>query len=191
MPQDGPTDDSLQPPPELLEAWLRHPEIVKLGDPILRQVARPITHFTQETHALIARMTAIMREAHGLGLAAPQIGVSSRLFIYDAGEKKGLRVLINPRIVSARDEQTDPPEGCLSIPGLQGVVTRANEIRVKGFDERGRPVTRHATGLEARVIQHELDHLDGVLFFDRADPATLVWVISNEDDEEENIALKE
>jgi peptide deformylase len=193
MAQDGPPkDDSLTPPPALLEAWLRHPEIVKLGDPILRQVARPITLFTQEIHGLISRMTTIMREAHGLGLAAPQVGVSSRLLIYDAGEKRGLRVLINPVIVSARGEQTEPPEGCLSIPGLQGEVKRANEIRVKGFDERGRPVTRTATELEARVIQHEIDHLDGVLFFDRADPKTLVWVVDQDDEDDElHPALRE
>jgi peptide deformylase len=193
MPQGAPpSDDSIQPPPELLEAWLAQPEIVKLGDPILRQVAKPITLATQELQDLIARMTVIMREARGLGLAAPQVGVSLRLFIYDAGDKKGLRVLINPKIVSARGEQTDPPEGCLSIPGLQGVVTRANQIRVKGYDARLKPVTVNATELEARVIQHEIDHLDGILFFDRADPETLVWAIgSEEEDDEAGKALKE
>jgi len=192
MPHDGLLDDSMQPPPELLEAWTRHPEIVKLGDPVLRQVARPVTFFTQEMHCLITRMTQIMRDARGLGLAAPQVGVSSRLLVYNAGEKKGTRVLINPVIVSARGEQTEPPEGCLSIPGLQGEVTRANEIRVKGFDERGKPVTHKASELEARVIQHEIDHLNGVLFFDRADPKSLVWVIEQDDeDESTNPALNE
>jgi len=193
MPTGGPLlDDSIQPPPELLEAWLQHPQIVKLGDPVLRQVARPVSLATQEIQDLIARMTVIMREARGLGLAAPQVGASLRLFIYDAGNKKGLRVLINPRIVSARDEQTDPPEGCLSIPGLQGVVTRANQIRVKGYDARLKPVTINATELEARVIQHEIDHLDGILFFDRADPESLVWAIGTDDEgEDANEALAE
>jgi peptide deformylase len=193
MPQGAPpTDDAIQPPPELLEAWIRHPEIVKLGHPVLRQIAKPITLATQEIQELIGRMTRIMREAHGLGLAAPQVGVSLRLFIYDAGDKKGLRVLINPVIVSARDEQTDPPEGCLSIPGLQGVVKRSNQIRVKGYDGRLKPVTINATELEARVIQHEIDHLDGILFFDRADPETLVWVLGDEnEDDDTDAALRE
>lgn len=171
-------DEAIRPPKELEEAWERHPDIVKLGHPALRQVAKPITRYTQETTRLIGRMTVAMREASGLGLAAPQVGVSSRIIIYDAGE--GVRVLVNPVIVSKRGEQLDPPEGCLSIPGLQGVVARANEIRVKGFDERGRPVSRRASELEARVIQHEIDHLDGILFFDKADPETLVWLLGSE-----------
>jgi peptide deformylase len=129
-------------------------------------------------------MTDIMRDANGLGLAAPQIGMSTRIIVYDAHEGDGVRVLINPKILSMSGEQTEPKEGCLSIPGLQGVVKRANEIRVKGFDEKNRPVTRRAKGLEARVIQHEVDHLDGILFIDRAEPETLEWALGDDEDDE-------
>ncbi|HLV80920.1 MAG TPA: peptide deformylase [Chthonomonadaceae bacterium] len=183
------TAEGLQVPDELKEAWSQHPAIVKLGDPILRAVARPVGQITRETRQLIDRMTKIMREAHGLGLAAPQVGVSTRVILYDAGE--GLRVLINPRIVTMRGEQLDPPEGCLSIPGLQGQVRRALEIKVEGFDQRGKPVTRRATEMEARVIQHEIDHLDGVLFIDKVDPATLEWVIGPGEDDDGNAAPRE
>ena len=183
-------DDQFKPPIELVEAWTRHPDIVKLGESsVLRQVAKPVTRYSQELNHLIERMTVVMREARGLGLAAPQVGVSSRILIYDAGD--GLRVLVNPVILKKTGEQEDPPEGCLSIPGLQGTVKRAKEIRVKGFDERGRPVTRRASDLEARVIQHELDHLDGVLFIDRADPETLVWLLGEDEDDEESGATRE
>lgn len=172
--------DELQVPAELQEAWNAHPDIVKLGDPVLRQVAQPVTRVNAATQDLIRRMVRAMRAANGLGLAAPQVGVSLRVIMYDTGE--GLRVLINPKIVATQGEQTAPPEGCLSIPGLQGIVKRAREIRVKAFDERMRPVMRRATGLEARVIQHEVDHIDGILFIDRAEPDTLHWVIDAEEE---------
>ncbi|CCW34897.1 peptide deformylase [Chthonomonas calidirosea] len=174
----GRLDDRLKPPPELEEFWQKHPEIVKLGDPVLRMVAKPVVRFTKETQELIKRMETIMRDADGLGLAAPQVGVSQRILVYDVGE--GLQVLINPKIVHRSGEQVEPPEGCLSIPGLRGIVARAKEVKVKGFDERGRPVVKKVSDLEARVIQHEVDHLDGILFIDRADPETLVWVIEEE-----------
>src|SRR5437667_12459723 len=121
-------------PPELMEAWERHPAIVKYGNPILRQVAKPVTRISAETSNLIKRMIATMREAHGIGLAAPQVGVPTRIIVYDATEKDGLRVLINPKIISMSGEQVEPKEGCLSMPGLQGVVKRAQELRVKGYD---------------------------------------------------------
>jgi peptide deformylase len=177
-------DPPIDVPPELMEAWERHPAIVKYGHPVLRQTARPVTRISSETAALIKKMGAIMREANGLGLAAPQIGASTRIIVYDANEGAGLRVLINPKILSMSGEQTDPKEGCLSIPGLQGVVKRANEIRVRGFDEKNRPVARRVKGLEARVIQHEIDHLDGILFIDRAEPDTLEWALGGEEDED-------
>jgi peptide deformylase len=190
MPPSSEFDDQFKPPQELEVAWTRHPAIVKLGEsPVLRQVARPVTRYSQETSQLIERMTLVMREAHGLGLAAPQVGVSTRVIVYDAGD--GLRVLVNPVILKKSGEQDDPPEGCLSIPGLQGVVKRAKEIRVKGFDERGKPVMRRASELEARVIQHELDHLDGILFIDRADPETLIWLLGEGEDEDGNEAPRD
>jgi peptide deformylase len=187
MPTAAP-DMVLDVPPELMEAWERHPAIVKYGNPVLRQAAKPVTRISAETAQLIKKMTATMREAHGLGLAAPQIGVSTRIIVYDAQEGEGLRILINPKILSMSGEQLEPKEGCLSIPGLQGTVKRAQQIRVKGFDERNRQVVRRAVGLEARVIQHEIDHLDGVLFIDRAEPDTLEWAIEDEDEETESAA---
>ena len=177
------TDDVFTPPPELLEAWTKHPDIVKLGDPVLRQAAKPVTQIKAETRALIEKMMKTMKAARGLGLAAPQVGASHRIIVYNAGE--GVRALINPVILASKGEQIEPLEGCLSIPGLQGQVTRFAEIRVRGYDQRGKPVTRNAKELEARVIQHEIDHLDGILFYERADPETLEWVLSSDDEEDE------
>jgi len=181
-------DAQFMPPVEMQEAWARIPAIIKLGHPVLRQVAPAVTRVTGETRRLIEHMTVTMRQARGLGLAAPQVGVSTRILIYDAGD--GLKVLINPKIMGMKGKQLDPPEGCLSIPGLTGVVERGLELRVKGFDERLRPVSIRATGLEARVIQHEIDHLDGILFIDRADPETLEWSIGGDDEDEEDEELK-
>lgn len=175
-------DGQFQPPPELAEAWNFVPEIVKLGTPVLRQMAQPIARITPDIRSLAQSMMETMKKARGLGLAAPQVGSSVRLFIYDVGD--GVRVVINPQIVDLSGEQLGP-EGCLSIPGLIGDVPRANELRLKAFDLRGRAFTRKATELEARVIQHEYDHLDGVLFIDKAVPETLEWSWGAEDDEEE------
>ena len=145
--------------------------IVKYGDPVLRQVAREIPGVDEALKTLIAEMGEIMRDAHGVGLAAPQVGKSLRLLVYDAGE--GLKALVNPAIVKRKGEQWEPEEGCLSIPGLRGVVRRAAEITVTAQDGDGKPIRFRATEFEARVIQHEVDHLDGVLFIDRAEPDSL------------------
>jgi peptide deformylase len=187
MPDRAARDCQFVPPKELEAVWNRHPGIVKLGDPVLRQVAAPVTHGGKELQELIDRMSGLMADAYGLGLAANQVGALQRVVIYRLPEDgKPIRVLINPRIIRMRGEQTEPVEGCLSIPGLQAKVSRAAEIRVKAFDRRMRPVTIRAEALEARVIQHEVDHLDGILFFDddRADPSTIEWVVVPEDDEE-------
>ncbi len=175
-------DSTISPPPDVQFMWAEIPEIVKLGDPVLRKVAPPVKHCNRETQATVKRMIDIMRKANGLGLAAPQIGLSTRIFVYDAGDGDGVQVMINPVIQSRKGLQTDPPEGCLSIPGLQGVVPRSESIRVTAFDERGRSQTKRVSGLEARIIQHELDHLDGILFIDHADPDSLTWLV--DDDEE-------
>lgn len=173
----------LEVPPELWEAWDRFRNIVKYGEPVLRQVAKPVTRINNETQLLVRRMIDTMRDANGLGLAAPQVGVSTRVIVYDPLDKKGVRVLINPVILSMSGEQWEPEEGCLSIPGLVGKVKRAQEIKIKGYDERNHPIVRRVSGLEARVIQHEVDHLDGILFIDRAEPGTIEWVIDGDDDE--------
>ncbi|MBC7527069.1 MAG: peptide deformylase [Chthonomonadaceae bacterium] len=176
-------DEDLLPPPELEEAWLAHPEIVKIGDPLLRKVAEPVAKIDGKTRVLIDFMEKTMRKASGLGLAAPQLGYSIRLFIYDAGD--GVKVLINPVISGKRGEQIEPAEGCLSIPGLRGDVKRANELRVKAYNRHGKPFSFKAKELEARVILHEIDHLDGILFVDRVEPGTLRWGVEDDDEGEE------
>ena len=134
------SDDAFQPPPELEEAWNRHPAIVKLGDPVLREVAKPVTQIKADTRQLVEKMINAMRDAKGLGLAAPQVGASTRIIVYDSGD--GIRVLINPVIVASDGEQLDPPEGCLSIPGLQGQVKRFFEHPRQGI--RPARQARHA-----------------------------------------------
>ena len=171
-------------PPELSYLWQRNPEIVKYGDPVLRQVARPVPKFTREVAQLIERMGRIMRAAPGVGLAAPQIGLLQRVILYQLPEEGSvLHALVNPKIVSRSGEQIGQ-EGCLSIPALQGDVSRAKEIVVKGLDQHGRAVRRRATDFEARVIQHEIDHLDGILFIDTVLPETLHFIFP--DDESSN-----
>lgn len=165
-------------PDHIAALWRkRYPGIVQLGNPVLRTPARPVGRPTRETREIVERMRTAMNAEHGIGLAAPQIGVSQRIIIYRLPEENApFRVLIDPRIAQAKGEQVGE-EGCLSIPYLHGEVTRAREIVVKALDLQGRPVRRRATDLEARVIQHELDHLDGILFIDRADPETLHWSV--------------
>jgi peptide deformylase len=157
--------------------------IVTYGSDILRAHAEPVAEFTSEIKELIEDMYPILVEANGVGLAAPQIGISKRLFVYDIGE--GPHALINPVIVSASGEDW-AIEGCLSIPGLQGEVPRAERVTVTGIDENGNKVKMKADGLMARCFQHEIDHLDGTMFVDRADPETLETVSKeSEDDDEE------
>jgi peptide deformylase len=166
----------IEVPPVVAELWrARNPDIVKLGDPVLRGKARPLERPTADTRRLVERMKVAMASEHGIGLAAPQIGVDERVIIYRLPEANApIHVIVNPRIVASKGEQT-AVEGCLSLPYLHGEVTRAYEITVKGMDMLGRPMKRRASDLEARVIQHETDHLDGILFIDRVDPATLHW----------------
>jgi peptide deformylase len=148
--------------------------IIKYGESgweILRRVADEVKVVDTEIRELIQEMGEMMYAARGVGLAAPQIGRSIRLLVYDAGD--GLKALINPKLSKLRGEQFEPEEGCLSIPGLRGVVRRASEVTVQAIDGEGRPIRFRATDFEARVIQHESDHLNGVLFIDLADPQTL------------------
>jgi len=148
-------------------------EILKMGDARLLRVAQPVTRFdTPELLALIADMFETMAAAQGAGLAAPQIGVDLQLVIF--GFRKNERypeappvpmtVLINPKITPLSDEIVDGWEGCLSVPGLRGVVPRFERIRYAGFDPQGRPIEREAEGFHARVVQHECDHLIGRLY---------------------------
>lgn len=148
-------------------------EILKMGDPRLLRIAKPVEQFdTPEMRELIADMFETMKHANGAGLAAPQIGVDLQLVIY--GYDSNVRypdappvprtVLINPVITRLDDVEVDGWEGCLSVPGLRGVVPRWERIRYTGFDESGNAIDREADGFHARVVQHECDHLIGRLY---------------------------
>lgn len=141
------------------------------GWEVLLQTAAEVKVVDSEIRALIAEMADIMYTAHGVGLAAPQVGKSLRLLVYDAGN--GLQALINPVVSKEKGEQYEPEEGCLSIPGLRGVVRRPNQIFVQALNGNGHPVRFKARDFEARIICHEVDHLNGILFTSRADPKTL------------------
>lgn len=149
-------------------------EIITVDSPkgnILRRRAQPVRVVTRDVQALIDQMFQAMRDAHGLGLAAPQVGVSRRLFVARLEDRQ--IVLADPEIISQDGEEV-ATEACLSIPGLLGDVPRAQRVTVRGRNRRNRFVTIEATGLLARILQHEIDHLDGVLFTDRVrDPKTL------------------
>jgi peptide deformylase len=136
------------------------------GDPVLRTRAEPVTTFDLELRNLVRDLTETMLDAPGSGLAAPQIGVGLRVFTYNVDEVVGH--LINPDL-SLSDEEQFGPEGCLSIPGLTFDCRRAMRVVAKGFDMYGEPVTIEGTELLARAIQHETDHLDGILFVDKLD----------------------
>jgi peptide deformylase len=139
------------------------------GDPVLRMTAQPVTVFDKELRTLVSDLTETMRNAPGRGLAAPQIGVSLRVFTYWVDGVLGH--LVNPDLSLSEDEQ-DGPEGCLSLPGLTYDCKRAYGVVARGFNMHGDPVTIEGTQLLARCIQHETDHLDGVLFIDRLDRDT-------------------
>jgi peptide deformylase len=167
-------------------------EIVTLPAPILRRKARPVTAFDQDLHRLIDDMIETMRAAPGVGLAAPQVGVAERLIIVEYAEqpeeddpaseaepstpraevKPRLYVLANPVIMKTSGEMVFGVEGCLSIPGLVGEVERYEGIQVNGLNRRGQPVKIKADGWLARIFQHEIDHVNGIVFPDRA---TRVW----------------
>lgn len=139
-------------------------QIRTFGDPALRQKARPVER-VGELHGRIAGdMLETMRAAPGVGLAGPQIGVLERIFVWEVEEEHG--VVINPVIAWHSDDEVEGEEGCLSLPGIYYPVTRARAVRVEGLDEKGRPLQLEAEDLLARVCQHEVDHLDGVLFID-------------------------
>jgi peptide deformylase len=138
------------------------------GDPVLRTPAEPVRDFDAELRRLVKDLTDTMLEAPGLGLAAPQIGVGLRVFTYNVDDVIGH--LINPVLRLSDDEEIDD-EGCLSFPGLQYPTARSHGVVATGFDMHGEPVTLEGAGQLARCVQHETDHLDGILFIDRLDPA--------------------
>ncbi|MBL8068494.1 MAG: peptide deformylase [Armatimonadetes bacterium] len=146
--------------------------VVKIPAPVLRQKAAPIEKISKRHTKLAENMIRIMKEARGVGIAAPQVGVSERIIVI-APEKKPI-VLVNPRITESSGTQIGE-EGCLSIPGLYGDVERALSVVVEAYDIKGRPVDYDMEGYAAIIVQHEIDHLDGVLFIDKVDEKTLHW----------------
>jgi peptide deformylase len=141
--------------------------VVKFGDPVLKSVASPVASFGPELRAEVERMIAIMRDGMGVGLAATQLGVLRRLLVFQAGSDGEPTALANPVIEWLSDEGSLAEEGCLSLPRVSMDVERPLHARVSGRDVEGEPVEIEASGLEARVLQHEIDHLDGVLILDR------------------------
>lgn len=139
------------------------------GDPVLTTPAAPVDRIDDSLRALAADMLATMGASRGVGLAANQVGVTKRVFVYDCLGMRG--VLVNPVWRPVGEAAQTGSEGCLSIPGVRGVVTRHHTVIARGLDEFARPVAIRASGLLARCIQHETDHLDGVLFLTRMEPA--------------------
>jgi peptide deformylase len=174
--------------------------IVTLPEPVLRRKAKPITKFDKDLRTLIDDMIETMREAPGVGLAAPQVNISEQLIVVEYAENedededdetaeseskppkpKKLYVMINPEIVKASEEKVMGVEGCLSIPGLQGEVERHEAIQIKGLNRFGKPQKLKVDGWMARIFQHEIDHLNGVLFTDRA---SRVWKFQQDEEHE-------
>ena len=147
--------------------------VLRMGHPLLQQVAAPVERFgTAGLRQLVTDMDDTMHALNGAGIAAPQIGVSLRAVIFEVAhnprypqaEPVPYTVLINPVLDLLGDERDEAWEGCLSVPGLRGVVSRHTNLRYRGFDLDGRPIDRTVTGFHARVVQHEVDHLDGILY---------------------------
>jgi len=148
-------------------------EVLRMGHPGLRERAKPVEHFaTPELRALLQDMQETMAAKNGAGLAAPQIGVSQRVVIfgveenprYPDAEPVPFTVLVNPKLVILTRDVEEEWEGCLSVPGMRGIVPRYTKLRYTGFDVEGNPIERVAEGFHARVVQHECDHLDGILY---------------------------
>ncbi len=162
-------------------------KILTLPDPVLRRKSHRITSFDQEFQKLVDDMIETMHDAPGSGLAAPQIGVSGRVFVMEYGDDDDeeaplkLYVMVNPDIVKVSEEQNTAVEGCLSVPGFAGDVERPSEITVKAFNRYGKPIKYKFTDWKARIFQHENDHLNGVIYTDLANE---VWKPSEEEMEE-------
>ncbi|HZG54970.1 peptide deformylase [Paenibacillus sp.] len=156
--------------------------IVKHPDPVLRETAKPVPSVTPNIQKLLTDMAETMYDAPGVGLAAPQIGISKRVIVIDVGDEHGLIEMVNPEIVEASGEQLGP-EGCLSIPGLQGDVRRKDRLKVKGLNRYGEEFVVEASGFLSRAFQHEIDHLNGVLYIDIAER---VYEPKPDEDEEDD-----
>ena len=169
-------------------------KIVTLPEPVLKRKARVVTKFDKDLQILLEDMVETMREAPGVGLAAPQIGLSDRIIVVEYYEReedeenedapKKVWAMINPEIVKSSEETLMGVEGCLSIPGLLGEVERHAAVQVKGLNKHGKPMKVKAKGWLARIFQHEIDHLNGVLFTERA---TRVWRPSQEVEQDQEV----
>lgn len=161
-------------PEEYKPLWVQNNDrpVVKYPAEVLRKPAKQVERVTKATRALIDRMKAVMKQANGIGIAAPQLGVSERVIIIAEGKKP--LVLVNPVVVHGEGSVV-AEEGCLSLPGLYGDVRRSAIVDVEAQDAEGNRIKLRMEGLPARCVQHEIDHLDGILFIDRVDMATLHW----------------
>jgi peptide deformylase len=178
VPEDPEATFEVEPEDELADEPELDPETVarraaalahvrKFGDPVLRTRARPVERFDTALRAEVERMGELMGDALGVGLAATQLGVLHRLLVYRVQQDARVAALVNPEIEWTGRELETMEEGCLSLPGVLVDVERPIHVRVRALDEQGERIVVEASGLEARVIQHELDHLDGVLILDR------------------------
>jgi len=168
--------------------------IVTLPDPVLKRKAHPVNKFDKTLHTLLDDMVETMRDAPGVGLAAPQIGLSERIIVIEYFERdeqeeiedapRKVWAVINPEIVKVSEEKLIGVEGCLSIPGLVGEVERHAEVQVKGLNRHGKSMKIKARGWLARIFQHEIDHLNGILFTERA---TRLWKPQQEVDAEQEV----
>jgi peptide deformylase len=160
--------------------------IITLPDPTLRRKSHKVTTFDREFQALVDDMILTMRQAPGVGLAAPQIAVPYRLIVVEFGDEedeekpKKLYVLANPELIQSTEEKMTAIEACLSVPGLVGEVERHEQVLIRGINRFGKQVRVNASGWLARIFQHEMDHLDGILYVDRA---TRVWEPSEEEEQ--------
>jgi peptide deformylase len=154
-------------------------EVRILGDPVLRDKAVPVAEISETTRQLIRNMFETMYAEEGVGLAAPQVGVSERIIVIDPQEDElPAFALINPEILELSKETEKGEEGCLSIPGLRDIVERPSRVLVRGLTPEGMERQLDLQGLSARIIQHEVDHLDGILFFDRLSPLKRKMLLS-------------
>ena len=144
-------------------------QIRQYPDPVLRMAARPVEEFDDDLHRLVARMKDLMKDANGVGLAATQVGVLRRVFVFAPDDERAL-VLVNPELSTRAEEKDIDDEGCLSIQGVTVPVERPTSVRLEGRDEQGEEVGYDLDGMAARIAQHEFDHLDGKLMIDRTTP---------------------
>ena len=145
-------------------------QIRQYPDPALRMVAKPVDQFDDDLRRLVERMSLLMRDAVGVGLAATQVGILRRVFVFDRGNGDGPAAIVNPVVVEQNEEIASADEGCLSLQGVLVPVERATTVRIEGKDERGNDVAYDLEANPARCVQHEVDHLDGVLIIDRTTP---------------------